>query len=120
MGIENSDVSRRQFLKDLFAGVVAVGLGVDAAAAEESIQKIIEVRKLEGNESMERPPRFKTVRDEILQMHEDGSKTQRVLECNGIHHRICVDRIMYDEVGDVIGDEELSRSELTPCDGNHA
>ncbi len=120
MGIENSDVSRRQFLKDLSAGVVAVGLGVDAAAAEESIQKIIEVRKLDNNENMERPPRFKTVRDEILQVHEDGSKTQRVLECNGIHHRICVDRIMYDEVGDIIGDEELSRGELTPCDGNHA
>lgn len=63
--------------------------------------------------------RYRTVEQEILEMHEDGSRTERVLECNGNLHRRCVDRIFYGENGEVVFADQLSREELGPCDGEH-
>lgn len=71
-------------------------------------------------EDMERPPRYQTVHHEVLETYEDGSKTERVLECNGLHHRRCVDKISYDARGEIIFVDQLSREELGPCDGKHS
>ena len=76
--------------------------------------------KIESKESAERPPRYRTIEREILEVHEDGSKTERVIECNGIHHRRCVDKISYDDKGEVIFADELSKEELGKCDGQHS
>jgi hypothetical protein len=76
--------------------------------------------KIESKEGAERPPKYRTIMDEVLEVHEDGSKTHRVLECNGHIHRRCVDRISYDEKGQVTFVDELSREEEGPCDGNHS
>jgi len=76
--------------------------------------------KAERKESAERQPRYRTIEDEVLKVHEDGSKTHRVLECNGVLHRRCVDVISYDEKGEPIFADQLSREELGPCDGKHA
>lgn len=46
--------------------------------------------EVKSKESMERPPRYRTIEREVIEEHEDGSKTERVLECNGLHHRRCV------------------------------
>ena len=67
----------------------------------------------------ERLARYRTVEQEILETHEDGSKTERVLECNGSLHRRCIDKIFYGENGEVVFADQLSREELGPCDGEH-
>ena len=76
--------------------------------------------KIESTERAERPPRYRTIECEILEVHEDGSQTERVLECNGAHHRRCVDKMSYDKNGEVIFADQLSREELGSCDGKHS
>ena len=76
--------------------------------------------KIESKESAERPPKFRTISDEVLEIHEDGSKTHRVVECNGHTHRRCVDTISYDERGEVTYVDEHSREEIGACDGAHS
>lgn len=76
--------------------------------------------KVESKESGERPPRFRTIEDVVLEVHEDGSKTHRVIECNGLSHRRCVDLISYNEKGEPFFADQLSREELGSCDGKHS
>jgi len=57
--------------------------------------------------------------DEVLEVHADGSKTHKTLECNGHTHRRCVDVISYDESGNITFVEELSREDEGACDGKH-
>ena len=72
-------------------------------------------QKIEHKESAERPRQYRTIGSEILEPRKDGTETVRVLECNDILHRRCVDRISYNERGEVIFAEQLSREELGPC-----
>jgi hypothetical protein len=74
---------------------------------------------LEKMESVEKPPRYRTIKLEVLEIHEDGSKTERVLECNGLLHRRCVDIVFYDKNGEIEFVNQLSREELGPCDCRH-
>lgn len=79
-----------------------------------------QLEKGESVESTEKPLRYRTIENEILEIHEDGSQTERALECNGHLHRCCVDMIFYDENKRIIFAEQLSREELGPCDGKHS
>lgn len=76
--------------------------------------------KIDDKENAERTPRYRAIEREVLEIHEDGSQTERVLECNGLHHRRCIDKIFYDESGEVVSADQVSREELGACDGNHA
>ena len=71
---------------------------------------------LEEIESIEKSPRYRTIKLEVLETHEDGSKTERVLECNGLLHRRCVDKVFYGKNGEITFVEQLSREELGSCD----
>ncbi|HUT96302.1 MAG TPA: hypothetical protein VMW82_01915 [Candidatus Paceibacterota bacterium] len=71
---------------------------------------------LEKIESIEKPPRYRTIKLEVLETHEDGSKTERVLECNGLLHRQCVDKVFYNKNGEIEFVEQISQEELKPCD----
>lgn len=74
------------------------------------------LEKIENKENIEGPPRYRTIKLEILETHEDGSKTERVLECNGLLHRRCVDKVFYDKNGEIEFVDQLSREELVSCD----
>jgi hypothetical protein len=76
--------------------------------------------KIEGKEGTERPPRYRTIDREILETREDGTRVERVLECNGLQHRRCVDEVSYAADGEITFANQLSREELGPCDGKHA
>jgi len=75
--------------------------------------------KIENKENIEKPSPYRTIKLETLETHEDGSKTERALECDGSLHRLCVDKVYYDEKGEVVFADQLSREELGPCDGKH-
>jgi hypothetical protein len=74
------------------------------------------LEKIENKENMEKPPRYRTIKFKVLEIHEDGSKTERVLECNGLLHRQCVDKVFYDKNGEIEFVNQLSREELGSCD----
>lgn len=76
--------------------------------------------KFESKESAEKPSRYRTIEREVLDTHEDGSKTERWLECNGQVHRQSVQKISPGERGEFDFVEELSRQELGTCDGKHS
>ncbi|MBU4284668.1 hypothetical protein KKF60_02540 [Patescibacteria group bacterium] len=78
------------------------------------------LEKIENKENIEGPPRYRTIKLEVLETHEDGSKTERVLECNGLLHRRCVDKVFYGENDEIIFVDQLSREELGPCDCKHS
>jgi ABC-type nickel/cobalt efflux system permease component RcnA len=86
----------------------------------EKFPQVPPTKKIESKESKERPPRYRTIEDNVVETHADGSKTHHVLECNGHSHRRAIDRIFYDEDGNIIFDEEELREDAGPCDGNHA
>lgn len=77
------------------------------------------VEEMDSNERTDRSPQYRTVAREVIEERRDGMETVRVVECNGIHHRRCVDKISYDEKGDITFVDQLSREELGSCDGNH-
>ena len=77
-------------------------------------------QKIEYTESAERPPRYRTILSEVVEPLKDGIETVRVVECNGVHHRRCVDKISYNDKGEIIFADQLSREELGTCDGNHS
>jgi hypothetical protein len=77
-------------------------------------------QKFEGKEGVERKPRYRTISSEVIEPLKDGTETVRVVECNGVNHRRCVDKISYDEKGEIIFADQLSREELGPCDGQHS
>ena len=76
--------------------------------------------KVESKEGAERPPKYRTIEREVLEIYEDGSKKERALECNGKLHRRCVDIISYDHNGEVTYADQLSREELGECNGTHS
>ena len=83
----------------------------------EQFPSINTVDKLQNNiESDKKPPRYRTISSEILEARKDGDETIRVVECNNIRHRRCVDKISYDEHDQIIFADQLSREELGPCD----
>ena len=73
-------------------------------------------QKIEGRENTERPPRYRTIKSEIIAERKDGAETVRVIECNGINHRCCVDTISYDDTDQITFVDQLSRDELGTCD----
>jgi hypothetical protein len=75
---------------------------------------------IESKESPERPPRYRTIEREVIETKEDGTSIERVVECNGLLHRRCVDAISYDESGEIIFVDQLSREELGACDKSHS
>ena len=75
-------------------------------------------QKTESNESAERPPRYRTIASEVIEPLKDGTETVRVVECNGIRHRRCVDKISYNDKSEIIFVDQLSREELGACDCN--
>lgn len=83
-------------------------------------EKFPKQNKVESNESAERSPRYRTIEREVLEAQEDGSKTERWVECNGLTHRGSVQKIFAGERGEFDYVEEISRTDLGPCDGNHS
>ena len=78
------------------------------------------IENIKNKEGAERPPRYRTVSREILESVEGGLvKTERVIECNGTNHRMCVDKISYGSEGEVLFAEQLSKEDLGRCDGSH-
>jgi hypothetical protein len=75
--------------------------------------------KIEDNERFERPSRYRTIERKVVEAHEDGSRTERWLECNGKTHRSSVQRIFPGERGEFDFVEEVSREESGSCDGEH-
>ncbi len=76
--------------------------------------------KKESIESIERPPRYRTIDREVIEQHEDGAKTERWVECNGLTHRGSVQKISPGEKGEFDYVEELSRTDLGACTGGHS
>lgn len=75
---------------------------------------------VEKKETIERPPLYKTIKTEVLEVLPDGSKKELSISCNGKMHRKCIDVVSYDENGEVTFADELSREEDGTCDGNHS
>ena len=71
----------------------------------------------ENKEQAERPPRFRTIREEGLKQEGD-EETVRVLECNGHRHRECVDVISHHDDGELYHAEQLSKKDMGPCTCN--
>ncbi|MFA5359187.1 MAG: hypothetical protein WC310_05245 [Patescibacteria group bacterium] len=67
-------------------------------------------------EGEKKPERYQIIKNEVLENHDDGSKTEQSTECNGSLHRRCVDKIYYDESGNITFADQLSMEELGLCD----
>ncbi len=76
------------------------------------------MEKLPNFES-EKPARYKTIERIVKETLPTGESVEEVLECNGKHHRRCVDKITYNANGDIDFAEQLSRVELGECDHSH-
>ena len=85
--------------------------------SEGSPKKLPEER--EGRETVPLPE-YRIIKREVMGAHGDGSKTERIIECNGYIHRFHVDKIFYDEKGEVTFAEEKSKGRLKPCDKKHS
>ena len=68
----------------------------------------------------ERPARFRTIERVVLEVLPTVESVEQVIECNGEHHRRCVDKVTYASNGDIDFVEQLSREELGECDHNHS
>ncbi|MCA9363768.1 hypothetical protein KC727_00930 [Candidatus Kaiserbacteria bacterium] len=68
----------------------------------------------------EKPARFRTIEKIVKETLPTGESIEEVVECNGKHHRRCVDKITYDSNGDIDFVEQLSREELGACDRSHS
>lgn len=66
-----------------------------------------------------RPPRYRTIERVVLEKLPGGEVVERLLECNGIQHRRCVDKVSYDANDNIVFVEQISREELGECDGKH-
>jgi hypothetical protein len=77
--------------------------------------------KIESQEQL-RPPRHRTIERVVLETLPTGESVERLLECNGVTHRRCVDKVSYDADGNIIYAEQLPREELgsCDCDGKHS
>lgn len=74
----------------------------------------------ETKENNERPARFKTIERKVIEVLPTGESVEEVLECNGIHHRRCVDKISYFADGEINFAGQLSKVDLGPCTCNRA
>lgn len=83
-------------------------------------EKINVPKQKEGRESTNRPPRYRTIERIVLGGDEDGSTTERWTECNGLTHRGSLQKISPGKNGEFDYVEELSRTDLGPCRGNHS
>ncbi|MFA6533588.1 MAG: hypothetical protein WCT37_00270 [Patescibacteria group bacterium] len=91
--------------------------------SEQSPEKPPEAPKpaVENKEKAERQPRYRTVGDiEALETHPDGAKTERTLECNGLRHRVAVEKVWRDEDDKAYYAEFISQDEIGPCDCKHS
>lgn len=77
------------------------------------------MEKLHRFENSERPPRFRTIERVVIETLPSGESIEEVLECNGHHHRRCVDKVTYDAQGEIAYVEQLSRVELGTCNNAH-
>jgi hypothetical protein len=77
------------------------------------------MEKIPGVESSERPPRFRTIEKKVIETLPTGESVEEVLECNGLQHRRCVDKVTYDSSGEIVFVDQLSRVELGPCNHSH-
>lgn len=68
----------------------------------------------------EKPARYRTIERIIKEILPTGESVEEVIECNGKHHRRCVDKITYDANGDIDFVEQLFRVELGECNHNHS
>ena len=79
---------------------------------------------------MEKPPKFesaetskspsRTLERRILETLPTGEEIEEVIECNGINHRRCVDKVSYGADGEIEYVDEISKEDLGPCDKNHS
>ncbi len=67
-----------------------------------------------------KPPQHRTIEWVVLETLPTGENIEQVIECNGITHRRCVDKISYDKDGGIAFVEHLSREEVGPCDKKHS
>lgn len=77
------------------------------------------MEKIPSIENQEKPPRFRTVEKIVLEVLPTGESVEEVLECNGLHHRRCVDKVTYDSNGEIVYVDQVSRVELGPCNHSH-
>lgn len=63
-------------------------------------------------------PRFKTIEHTVVEILPTGEKIEEVIECNGVTHRRCVDKVTYDAEGQIDFVEQLSREEGRECGGH--
>lgn len=68
---------------------------------------------------MERPPRYRTIHHEKIGTGEGGGSLEKVVECNGIRHRMCIDEVVYDESGEIEYVDPKECNDIGPCDGQH-
>lgn len=76
--------------------------------------------RIERKESMERPPRYRTIEKKTIEVLHSGEHIEEVLECNEVNHRLCRDKVSYHKDGEIDYAEQLEKQELGPCDHNHA
>jgi len=77
--------------------------------------------KIESQEQP-RPSLYRTIERVVLETLPTGESVEQLIECNGITHRRCVDKVSYDAEGNIIFAESVPDAtvELGPCDKNHA
>jgi len=66
-----------------------------------------------------KPPRHRTIERVVLETLPTGESIEQLLECDGISHRRCVDKVSYGADGNITFVEQISREELCPCDKKH-
>ena len=79
--------------------------------------KIESIKKRRKRRS--RPVSHHPARD--LEKSEDGLVVkEKVLECNGENHRVCLDEISYDPEGNIVFAEQISKRDAGRCGGGHS
>lgn len=73
-----------------------------------------------GSQEQSRKGQVRTLELVVLETLPTGETVEQILECNGIVHRRCVDKVSRDAEGNIIFVEEVSRQELGPCNGKHS
>ncbi|MEK7178897.1 MAG: hypothetical protein AAB727_01425 [Patescibacteria group bacterium] len=81
----------------------------------------MKIESIKNKEEEEKPPRYRTIQREILEKSEDGLVVkEKVLECNGENHRVCLDEISYDPEGNIVFAEQISKRDAGRCGGGHS
>ncbi len=77
------------------------------------------MEKAPTHESLNHPKRYKTLERHTIETLPNRETIEETLECNGVLHRKCVDRIIYSASGEIDYAEQLSREELGACTQDH-